>query len=311
MSSTDEPLADSPAESMSRPPTMVEVGMNRAFIALTRGFGWAMIGMLVGILLIILWAASPAIQEYHASFLFTNTWDAAENREGQTAEYGIAPAIVGTLYTSAIAIVIGGFFGVTAAVFISQGFLPSGVELLLKNIVELLAAIPSVVYGLWGIAVIVPWFQGLGIMPASLVLAIMILPTVTAISREAIVAVPPKLRDAAYGLGATRWEAIMGVVLPTAATGIFGSLVLAFGRALGETMALAMLVGNKNILTLNPLSPSNTLAALMANKFPEAEPGMEVSALMYAGFVLLVITLAVNVLGSLVMMHASRNQKGL
>jgi phosphate transport system permease protein len=155
----------------------------------------------------------------------------------------------------------------------------------------LLAAIPSVVYGLWGLFVVIPlvrpacnWLHlklgwiplfgttlsGPGMLPAAIVLSIMILPTITAISRDALVSVPSKLRMAAYGLGATQWETILAVILPTALRGIFGAIVLAFGRALGETMALAMLVGNGNKISVSLFSPANTLAALLANNFPEA-----------------------------------------
>jgi phosphate transport system permease protein len=136
------------------------------------------------------------------------------------------------------------------------------------------------------------------------VLSIMILPTITAISRDALMAVPPKLRMAAYGLGATRWETLLAVILPTASRGIFGGVVLAFGRALGETMALAMLVGNANRITLSIFSPANTLAALLANNFPEAGP-RQVGVLMYAALVLLGITLAVNIVGAVIIQRAS------
>ena len=246
-----------------------------------------------------------------------------------------------------IALVIGSAFGVAAAIFLSEGFLgetvfkglkafnlhfhpiwgklPDRLELLLKNMIELLAAVPSVVYGLWGLFVIIPmirpaanwlhaqfgWFplfsttlSGPGVLPAVLVLSIMILPTITAISRDALVSVPPKLRMAAYGLGATRWETILGVILPTASRGIFGGIVLGFGRALGETMALAMLVGNANRLTVSLFSPANTLAALLANNFPEASP-RDIPVLMYAALVLLAITLIVNIVGALVLEKAA------
>ena len=137
-----------------------------------------------------------------------------------------------------------------------------------------------------------------------LVLAIMIMPTVTAISRDALVAVPSKLRMAAYGLGATRWEAVLAVILPTASRGILGGVVLALGRALGETMALAMLVGNSNQMTVSVFSPANTLAALLANNFPEAG-AKQVGVLMYAALVLLGITLLVNIVGALIIQRAS------
>jgi phosphate transport system permease protein len=134
----------------------------------------------------------------------------------------------------------------------------------------------------------------------------MVLPTITAISRDALAAVHPRIREAAYGLGATRWEAIFGVILPTASRGIYASILLAFGRALGETMALAMLIGNNNEIRLSLFAPGNTLAALLANQFPEASRS-EVPALMFAALVLLAITMAVNVLGTLVLAGASRH----
>jgi phosphate transport system permease protein len=184
-----------------------------------------------------------------------------------------------------------------------------------------LAAIPSVVYGLWGIFVVIPtirpacnWLHehlgwiplfgtplvSVGMMPAALVLAIMILPTVTAISRDSIAAVDPLLREASLGLGATRWETILGVTLPASRRGIYGSIVLGLGRALGETMALAMLVGSVNVISPSLFSPANTLAALLANRFPEAASRIDLGALMYAALVLLLLTLVVNVVGELV-----------
>jgi len=203
--------------------------------------------------------------------------------------------------------------------------MPDRFENLLKNLIELLAAIPSVVYGLWGIFVVIPlirpmcnWLHlklgwmpifatdlsGPGVLPAVIVLAIMILPTITAISRDALVSVPPKLRMAAYGLGATRWEAILAVILPTASRGVFGGVILAFGRALGETMALAMLVGNANQISVSLFSPANTLAALLANNFPEAGP-KDVGVLMYAALVLLGITLVVNIVGAVILQRST------
>ena len=193
-------------------------------------------------------------------------------------------------------------------------------------IVELLAAIPSVVYGLWGLFVVVPAMRpiadalhahfgfiplfgstlsGPGMAPAALVLAIMILPTVAAVSQDALRLVPYKVKEAAYGLGTTRWEAILKVMLPAASTGIFGALVLGFGRALGETMALAMLIGNSNQISLSLFSPGNTLAALLALNFPEAG-AREVQVLMFAALVLLSITLIVNVIGDLIMARSAR-----
>jgi phosphate transport system permease protein len=199
-----------------------------------------------------------------------------------------------------------------------------------RTTVELLAAIPSVVYGLWGIYVLIPlirpgaewlheefsWFplfgtdlSGPGMAPAALVLSIMILPTVAAISVDAFRRIPYKVKEAAYGMGATKWEAILRVMLPTASSGILAALVLGFGRALGETMALAMLIGNSNQISLSLFAPANTLASLLASSFPEAGPG-EVHALMYAALVLLVITFVVNVLGLGIQQLTTRKFEG-
>jgi phosphate transport system permease protein len=193
----------------------------------------------------------------------------------------------------------------------------------------LLAAIPSVVYGLWGIFVLIPlirpysewiynnfnWIPlfsttlaGPGMLPAALVLAIMILPTVAAVSQDSLLAIPYKIKEAAYGLGTTRWEAILKVMLPTASRGIFGALVLGLGRALGETMALAMLVGNSNQISLSLFSPANTLAALLALNFPEAGK-VETQTLMYAAIVLLLITLVVNVAGQAIITLTGKERR--
>jgi len=310
---------------IARAPTGWQRGSDKAFRVIAHAFGFAVVMLLGSIVIQVMRHAEPAMAKYGFAFLTSSRWSTGSEK------FGILPEIVGTLYTSILALLGGGILGVTVALVTSQGFIGARWELLMKNIIELLAAIPSVVYGLWGIFVLIPavrptaaWLHehlgfvpffntelsGPGVLPASLVLAIMILPTITAVSREALAAVPKRLPAAAYGLGATRWEVILRVVLPTASGGIFGSLVLGFGRALGETMALAMLVGNANVFGWSLLSPGNTLAALLANHFPEAATA-EVGALMYAAVVLLLITLAVNALGSFIMLRTTRELKGL
>jgi phosphate transport system permease protein len=310
-------------ESISRPPTSGEVLRDRLFRGLTWSFAWLTILVVVLIIWQIGAAAKPAIEKQGAAPLTSAKWDGKEN-------FGILPQIWGTLYSAFLGVAIGAFFGIAVAIFLTQDFLPPKVELALKNTVELLAAIPSVVYGLWGIFVVVPairpacnwlhenlgWipiFQtrllGPGLLPAALVLAIMVLPTVTAISRDALSSVPPRLKEAAFGLGATRWETILAVVVPTASRGIWGSIVLALGRALGETMALAMLVGNANIIDWSVFGPADTLAAMLANKFPEASQ-VEVGMLMYAALVLLGITLVVNVFGAWIVSRTSVSLTG-
>lgn len=324
-----------------QPPSKLQRWLDVAFRRLCVAFAALTVVLIVLLAAEIGIKALPAFGEHGLRFLWGTTWDANKS------QFGILPEIWGTLYTSLLALFFGTLFGVAAAIFLSEAYLgeavfkflklfnlhfhpfwgklPERLEALLKNLIELLAAVPSVVYGLWGLFVVIPlirppcnwlhaqfgWFplfstdlSGPGILPAVLVLSIMILPTITAISRNALVAVPPKLRMASYGLGATRWETILGVLLPTASRGIFGGLVLAFGRALGETMALAMLVGNANRLTMSLFSPANTLAALLANDFPEAGP-KEIPVLMYAALVLLAITLVVNMFGALVLERAA------
>ena len=254
MTESTSPASGAPGQPVAkpriaRPPTAFQRYSDVAFKAATYAFGVAVIFVLASVVLAVMRQGGSAMSEYGFGFLTGSNWDA--NR----AEFGILPEILGTLYTSFIALLIGGFFGVTVALVLSQGFLPRRAELVMKNVIELLAAIPSVVYGLWGIFVLIPllrapagWLHdklgflpffetrlsGPGILPASLVLAIMILPTVTAVSREALAAVPLRLAAAAYGLGATRWEGIFRVTLPTASGGIFGALVLGLGRAFGR-----------------------------------------------------------------------------
>jgi phosphate transport system permease protein len=305
------------------PPSQADYLLDRGFRGVAKLCAWFVI-IVVGLLL---WEigikAVPAIREYHLGFLTGTTWDV--NKQS----FGVLPEIWGTLYSSVLALAISGFFGVTMAIFLTQDFLPARFALVFRTIVELLAAIPSVVYGFWGIFVVIPFIRpaadwlnaelgwlpffsttlsGPGMLPAALVLAIMILPTIAAVSQDALRQVPYRIKEAAFGLGATRWEAILKVILPTASTGIFGALVLGFGRALGETMALAMLAGNSNQLSLSLFSPGNTLAALLALNFPEAGE-REVPVLMYAALVLLLITLAVNMLGTAVMALTSTQMR--
>jgi phosphate transport system permease protein len=339
-------LASTSRAQISQEPSRLQILTDAAFRYLCVGFAWLSVLVVVFIVLRIAFAAAPAVARHGAGFLTGRIWDS--NR----GQYGILPEIWGTLYSSVLALIAGTAFGLSAAVFLSEGFLasflfgvlkifglqfhpvwgriPDQVEHLLRNLIELLAAIPSVVYGLWGLFVVIPlirpfcdwvhlklgWLpifgtnlSGPGMLPAAIVLSIMVLPTITAIGRDALSSVPSKLRMAAYGLGATRWETIVAVILPAASRGIFGGIVLAFGRALGETMALAMLVGNANQISVSLFSPGNTLAALLANTFPEARP-VDIPVLMYAALVLLGITLLANVLGAALLQRASLGFEG-
>jgi phosphate transport system permease protein len=224
--------------------------------------------------------------------------------------YGAWPMIYGTLVSSLIALLIAVPLGLGVAIFLSENFIPLKIRTPLVFMVELLAAIPSVVYGLWGIFVLIPalkWFFGLfgiqfvgpSMLTASLILAIMILPIITAISRDSLASLPPDLRQASLGIGATRWGTIFRVLIPAAISGIVGGIMLALGRAMGETMAATMVIGNSNQVNLSLLQPANTIASLLANQFAEAK-GLQVSALMYAAFVLVIMTLVVNILAQLI-----------
>ncbi len=277
----------------------------------------------------IVFGAWPAIQKFGLGFLASSSW--VPNRE----VFGVLPFIVGTAASSLIAILFAFPLGLAIAIFLSENFLPLPARQAVRFVVEMLAAIPSVVYGLWGIFVVIPlvkifgaWavsvFHGVPVLEtlfappaygnsmltASIVLALMILPTLTAISRNSLTAVPKTLREGAYALGATRWEAILGVILPTAAPGVVAATILALGRAMGETMAVAMLIGNSSRLSWSLLSPGGTLAGLLANQFGEAE-GMQVSSLMFAALILVVITLLVNLLGEAVLRYTQKQTAGI
>ncbi len=315
--------APDPTAPLARPPTRFDTAADRAFRGLTRGVALLAVVLAVGIVAQIAWTAEPAVREYGVEFLTTTKWDPSGKK------FGVLPQIVGTISSSVLGVALGSLFGVTGAIFLTQEFLPPRLEAVIKGVVELLSAVPSVVYGLWGIFVVIPAVRpvanavheslgglpvfgtrlaGPGLLPAAFVLAVMVLPTVTAISRDALAAVPGKLREAAFGLGATRWEVIFKIVLPTASRGVFGAIVLAFGRAVGETMALAMLLGNSNTLSWSVFAPGNTLAALMANQWPESG-AVEKGALMYAGLVLLGITLLINSIGTLILSRTVRAEE--
>src|SRR5450432_3697220 len=256
---------------VARAPTARELRADQAFKWATRICA-ALSGLLVALIVILIAKeAMPAIVKYGPHFIVSEKWDAGKR------QFGILPEIFGTVLSSAIGVGLAAVFGVVTAVFLTEEFIPRWLESALQSVITLLAAIPSVVYGLWGIFVVIPalrppcnWLHGhfgwfplfstpllsVGLLPASLVLMIMILPTVTAISRDAIAAVDPLLREAAFGMGATRWETILGVTLPASKRGIYGSIVLGFGRAIGETMALAMLVGSANVISPSIFSRS-------------------------------------------------------
>jgi phosphate transport system permease protein len=303
-----------------QPRSKTEKTLDQAFVWLTRILALAVAGVLIYVAVVVGIRAMPAIAKYGLGFLFSSAW----NPVNET--YGALPMIYGTIVSAALALLFAVPLGVGTAVFLSENFLPLSVRTPLVFMVELLAAIPSVVYGLWGIFVLIPFLlpigewlhtnfgwlpifntplRGPGMLPAAIILTIMILPIITAISRDSLGSLPPDLRQASLGLGATRWETLFRVLIPAAFSGIVGGIMLALGRAMGETMAVTMIIGNANNLNISLLAPANTIASLLANQFAEAS-GLQVAALMYAGLVLFLITLIVNVLAELIVRQVKK-----
>lgn len=280
----------------------------------------ALVGIiLLGIFLVVFLESREALGKFGLSFLVNSKWDP------NTDQFGAFTSIYGTLLSSLLALVIAVPLGIGSAIFLTEDFINTKIRSVISNMVELLAAIPSVVLGLWAIFVLepfarpilqiihqyfgwIPFFStvptGPGMMPAVLILVIMLLPIITAISRDSLNQVPPDLRQAAYGVGTTRWTAIFQVMLPAAISGIIGGIMLALGRAMGETMAVTMIIGNSNNFSLSWFAPGNTISALLANQFGEAD-GLQVSALMYAALVLMIITFIVNVLAQWIVKNLS------
>ena len=296
-------------------------------------------GILAGSALAILLAAGytlligslPVLSAYGLGFFTGSIWNPVPGRE----VFGVLPYVLGTLVTSAIALIVGVPISLGIAVFLSE-MAPRRVRVPISYLVELLAAVPSVVYGLWGVFVFrffvidyietplstylgwLPLFSGtpfgLDVLTAGIILAIMIIPTVSSISREVITAVPKSIREGAYSIGATRWEVIRNWVLPYGRSGIFGASILGLGRAVGETMAVTMVIGN----TIGPaaiptslLKGSQTMASLIANGFIEASPGtLEISAFIGVGFVLMLVALVINIFAQLLVTRVLKVKGG-
>lgn len=258
-------------------------------------------------------AAWPALSRSGLSFITGSEWDVAAGK------FGAAPAIYGTVVSSALALIIATPLALGVSIFLSE-IAPKWLRQPVGFLVDLLAAIPSVVYGLWGIFVLIPLIRdpigpflrdtlnlsstplfsgpnyGYSMLAAGVILAIMILPFISAVTREVLLAVPQSQRDAALALGATRWEMIRDAVIPYARSGIIGGIILGLGRALGETMAVTMLIGNRAEIATSLFAPGYTMASLIANEFTEATSDTHLSALMGVGAVLFVVTLIVNAL---------------
>ena len=300
-----------------RPPLekLIDNGFRQSTILMAAMVAFVLLAIFATVFL----GAREAIGAFGLKFLTTSAWDPVNER------YGAFTAIYGTLVSSLLALLLAVPLGIGTAIFITEDLLPSRLREFIGMMVELLAAIPSVVLGLWAIFVMEPairpalgflhktlgWLpffstvpQGPGMAPAILILVVMILPIITAIARDALNQVPTELRQGAYGIGTTRWGAIFNIILPAAISAIAGGVMLGLGRAMGETMAVTMIIGNALNFNISLLAPANTISSMLANQFGEAD-GIQVSALMYAALILMLLTFAVNILAQWVVRRLS------
>lgn len=258
------------------------------------------------ILLTLLVESIPVIKQTYFYFFTSTQWDPVRN------QYGALPFLVGTVLTSFLALIISVPFSFAVAIFLGEYHPKGWFANVLRTAVELIAAVPSVIYGFWGLAVLVPFMRGLqhsfglqplgyGIFTSALVLAVMIIPYSAALGRSMVGMVPQGLKEAAYSLGATRWEVIRSVILPYARSGLFAGVLLSLGRALGETMAVTMVIGNTAQMPDNIFSTGNTLASVIANELGEADKHLYNSALIELGLVLFVVTFIINAIGQRIM----------
>lgn len=266
------------------------------------GVGIAMVVLVVGILITLIVESIPSMRHLGIKYLWGKTWDPVNN------VYGALPFLIGTLLTSFLALIISIPFSFAIAIYLGE-YNPKGwLSNFLKNTVELIAAVPSVIYGFWGLLVLVPLVReletkigvlpyGIGIFTASLILAIMIIPYAASLGREMIRLVPSPLKEGAYSLGATRYEVIKNVVIPYTKSGLFAGVLLSLGRALGETMAVTMVIGNTSMIPDSIFGPGNTMASVIANEFTEADHTLYLSALIELGLVLFVVTVIINMIG--------------
>jgi phosphate transport system permease protein len=301
---------------------------DRAFAAVALGAALITLALLAGIIASLVIGAAPAIREYGLSFLVRSEWDPVRN------QYGGLVMIYGTLMSSFIALLIAVPVSFGIALFLTE-LLPRWLKRPLGIAIELLAAVPSIVYGMWGLLVFGPilatWVQvplqsqfgttpllgalfsgppvGLGLLAAGIILAIMIIPFIAAVMRDVFEVTPPMLKESAYGLGATTWEVMVKVVLPYTKTGVVGGIMLGLGRALGETMAVTFVIGNMNQLdSLSLFDAANSITSALANEFAEAGAGLHQASLIYLGLVLFFITFVVLALSKLLLMRLQRSE---
>ncbi len=267
----------------------------------------------------------PAIRKFGWEFISSRQWDAVAE------EFGALPFIYGSVVSSILALLLATPLSVGAAIFLTE-ITPRKISGIISSLIELLAAIPSVIYGLWGVLVMAPWLQrtvqpyliehfgalpffqgapyGVSMLSAVFILMIMVVPIITSITKEVLLAVPQNQREAAIALGATRWEMIRMAVLPYGRSGILGAVILGLGRAIGETMAVTMVIGNTPQISLSLLSPAYTMPSVIANEFAETTTKIHSAALMEIGLILLVVTLIINILARLLVWSVTRGESG-
>jgi phosphate transport system permease protein len=292
------------------------------FKHLTRASALAVLIILTGIIISLVWGSLPALHAYGFGFLVTQVWNPVTNK------FGAVAAIYGTLVTSFIAMLIAVPVGLFISLFLTE-LCPQWLRRPIGIAIELLAGIPSIIYGIWGLFVFAPFLQqtlqpflidtfgnipvlstlfagppyGIGILTAGLILAVMVLPFITSISRDVFEAVPPVLKEAAYGVGCTTWEVVRYVVLPYTRVGVIGGVMLGLGRALGETMAVTFVIGNAHRVAGSILAPGTTISATIANEFTEAVGDLYTSSLIALGLILFVITFIVLAIARLLLMR--------
>ncbi len=292
------------------------------FEQLTRLFALVVFSILAGILVSLVLGAAPSLQHFGLRFLWTSDWDPVQDK------FGALVPIYGTLVTSLIAMLIGVPVTFGIALFLTE-LSPAWLKRPLGTAIELLAAIPSIIYGMWGLFVFAPIFQeyiqpplihafgalpgaaalfkgpplGIGMLSAGLILSIMVIPFIAAVMRDVFELVPPLLKESAYGLGSTTWEVVWRVVLPYTKAGVIGGIMLGLGRALGETMAVTFVIGNAHELSASLMAPGNSIASALANEFTEAVGDLYFSSLIELGLILFLITTIVLALSKLLLMR--------
>jgi phosphate transport system permease protein len=297
------------------------------FRSIARFFAFLVLAILFGIIVSLVYGSIPAIQKFGFGFLTSSEWNPV------TEQFGALVPIVGTLVTSAIALLIGVPVSFGIALFLTE-LSPAWLKRPLGTAIELLAAIPSIIYGMWGLFVLAPIFadhiqpwlintlgatpliapmfkgppQGIGVLTAGFVLAIMVIPFIASVMRDVFDTVPPVLRESAYGLGCTTWEVVRNIVLPYTKVGVIGGIMLGLGRALGETMAVTFLIGNAHRLNASILAPGNSIASALANEFTEAVGDLYTSALIELGLILFVITFIVLALAKLMLLQLAKRE---